>query len=67
MGKPRIIVTCPETGIAAITTIAYEDMIDEPKKPRLFSCPCGEMHEITYAGRHGGPARKTQLNRYRAS
>ena len=65
--KTRIVVTCPATGIVAITTIAYEDMVDEPKKPRLFSCPCGQMHKITFAGRHSAPRQQPPHDHHRAS
>ncbi|RDV02273.1 hypothetical protein [Undibacter mobilis] len=50
MGRPRIIITCPETGIAVISRIAYEDMINPLKAPMDFKCPCGETHRLKFAG-----------------
>jgi hypothetical protein len=59
MGKMRIVVTCPETGIAVITGIAYEDMVKPRESPMLFACPCGETHTLVFAARpasrHGPP------------
>jgi hypothetical protein len=57
MGKMRIVVTCPETGIAVITSIAYEDMVKPRKGPMLFACPCGETHTLLFAGRASGQHR----------
>jgi hypothetical protein len=53
MGKPRIIVTCPQTGVAVITNIAYEDVTGPNKKRMFFACACGETHKLLFAGRHG--------------
>lgn len=53
MGKPRIIVTCPQTGVAVITNIAYEDIAGPNKKRMFFACACGETHKLLFAGRHG--------------
>ena len=53
MGRPRIIITCPETGIAVISRIAYEDMINPLKAPMDFKCPCGETHKLQFTGIHG--------------
>jgi hypothetical protein len=52
MGKPRIIVTCPVTDVAVITTIDYDEMVRPRLTPILFNCPCGETHKLRYAGRH---------------
>ena len=52
MGKTRIVVTCPETGVVVITTIAYEDMVKPRKMPMLFACACGQTHTLRFAGRH---------------
>ncbi len=52
MGKPRIIVTCPATGIAAITDIAYAEMVEPRTAPKFFRCPCGETHKLRFAGKH---------------
>ncbi|MFN3656534.1 MAG: hypothetical protein ACK4UO_04670 [Pseudolabrys sp.] len=52
MGKPRIIVTCPVTQIAVVTTFAYADMVESQKAPKFFRCPCGETHKLRYIGRH---------------
>lgn len=56
MGKPRIIVTCPATGIAVVTVIAYDDMIEPGRAPKFFQCPCGETHKLRFAGRHAALA-----------
>lgn len=53
MSRPRIIITCPETGIAVISRIAYEDMINPLKAPMDFRCPCGDTHKLVFAGMHG--------------
>jgi hypothetical protein len=52
MSKPRIIITCPETGIAVISKISYDDMVAPDSKPMLFKCPCGETHRLMFAGKH---------------
>ncbi len=52
MGKTRIIVTCPVTDIAVITNIAYEEIAKPRRNPLLFACPCGETHQLQFAGRH---------------
>lgn len=59
MSKKRIIVTCPETDVAVITTIAYEEMVKQRKTPMLFSCPCGATHSLLFAGCHSGLRRQT--------
>lgn len=53
MGKPRIVVTCPQTGVTVLSNIAYEAMTGPQSKTVLFSCACGETHRLVYAGRHG--------------
>jgi hypothetical protein len=53
MGKKRIIVTCPTTDIAVITDISYEEVARPRRNPLLFTCPCGEMHRLRFAGMHG--------------
>ncbi|MBS0247017.1 MAG: hypothetical protein JSR61_10380 [Proteobacteria bacterium] len=53
--KPRIVITCPETGIAVISRIAYEDMINPLRAPLQFACPCGETHELKFVGPRNGP------------
>ena len=59
--KPRIVITCPDTGITVISRIAYEDMINPLRAPLQFKCPCGETHELKFVGprspggRHNGP------------
>ncbi len=65
MSKPRIIVTCPVTGIVVITRIDYEDMIGPRDDAMLFSCPCGETHKLEYAGRHADPFKRRQSPRDR--
>ena len=55
MSKPRIVVTCPNTGVVVVTTIAYAEMTKPRKTPMLFKCPCGETHKLAFAGRHGAP------------
>ena len=52
MGKPHIIVTCPVTGVAVITDIAYADMVEPGRAPKFFRCPCGETHKLRFAGKH---------------
>lgn len=69
MGRPRIIITCPDTGIAVISRIAYEDMINPLKAPMSFKCPCGETHKLQFAGvqsRHKPPTRPAPLDTPRA-
>src|SRR3569833_3149094 len=59
--KPRIVITCPDTGITVISRIAYEDMINPLRAPMQVKCPCGETHELKIVGprspggRHNGP------------
>ena len=53
MGKPRIVVTCPQTGVTVITNIAYEAIAGPQSKTVLFACACGETHKLVYAGKHG--------------
>ncbi|MDO8875216.1 MAG: hypothetical protein Q8M24_18410 [Pseudolabrys sp.] len=53
MGKPRIVVTCPRTGVTVISNFAYEDVAGPNNKTILFACACGETHRVIYAGRHG--------------
>jgi hypothetical protein len=56
MGKTaRIIVTCPETGVLVITRMTYADMAEPDKRPRYFTCPCGETHKLAFAGKHSAP------------
>ena len=67
MNKQRIIVTCPDTGVLAITPLRYEDMVNPRELPILFKCPCGQTHKLTFAGRHGAhrnrPLTATDENR----
>lgn len=53
--KPRIVITCPDTGITVISRIAYEDMINPLRAPLQFKCPCGETHELKFVGPRSGP------------
>ena len=53
MAKPRIIVTCPQTGVTVISNIAYDDLAGPRKKTVFFACACGETHKLVFAGRHG--------------
>jgi hypothetical protein len=53
MAKPRIIVTCPQTGVIVISNFAYEDVTGPNNKTVLFACACGETHRLLYAGKHG--------------
>jgi hypothetical protein len=53
MAKPRIVVTCPQTGVTVISNIAYDDIAGPAKKTVFFACPCGETHKLIFAGRHG--------------
>jgi hypothetical protein len=57
MAKPRIVVTCPQTGITVISNIAYDDIAGPGKKSIFFACPCGETHKLAFAGRHSDPDR----------
>jgi hypothetical protein len=50
MAKQRIVVTCPETGVAVITNIAYEDVAQPRETPMLFACPCGAIHTLQFGG-----------------
>ncbi|AXK83455.1 hypothetical protein DW352_24770 [Pseudolabrys taiwanensis] len=52
MKKQRIIVTCPITNIAVITSLSFDDVAAPRQQPILFSCPCGETHKLQFAGRH---------------
>ena len=52
MGKPRIVVTCPKTGVTVISNFAYEDVAGPNNKTVLFACACGETHRLVYAGPH---------------
>jgi hypothetical protein len=52
MGKKRIVVTCPVTKIAVITRLTYEEVAEPRQNPRLFACPCGETHQLRFAGLH---------------
>ncbi|MFA6266674.1 MAG: hypothetical protein WC670_13305 [Pseudolabrys sp.] len=56
--SPRIIITCPETGIAVISRIAYEDMINPLRAPLSFKCPCGETHKLQFDGAPGRSANR---------
>jgi hypothetical protein len=67
MGKTRIVVICPETGIVVITKIAYDDMIEPNKGPHYFACPCGMTHRLSFAGRHRASDRPPPLEKPRAS
>jgi len=51
MAKPRIVVTCPKTGVTVISNFAYED-VARANKTVLFACACGETHRLVYAGPH---------------
>ena len=53
MAKPRIVVTCPTTGVTVISNFAYEDVAGPNCKTMLFACACGETHRLLYAGKHG--------------
>lgn len=53
MTKPRIVVTCPQTGVTVISNFAYEDVAGPNTKTLLFACACGETHRLLYAGKHG--------------
>ena len=53
MAKPRIVVTCPQTGVTVISNIAYDDIAGPEKKSIFFRCACGETHKLAFAGRHG--------------
>ena len=53
--KPRIVITCPDTGITVISRIAYEDMINPLRAPLQFKCPCGETHDLKFVGARSGP------------
>jgi hypothetical protein len=63
--KPRIVVTCPQTGVVVVTRIAYEDMVTPGKSPKYFTCPCGETHKLIFAGRHSGKREPKPINRQR--
>jgi len=52
MKKQRIIVTCPVTDIAVITSLSFDDIATPRPEPMLFPCPCGETHKLEFAGRH---------------
>jgi hypothetical protein len=52
MGKPRIVITCPQTGVTVISNFAYEDIAGPNHKTVLFACACGETHRLVYAGPH---------------
>jgi hypothetical protein len=53
MAKPRIVVTCPQTGVTVISNIAYDDVAGPGKKSVFFACACGETHKVVFAGRYG--------------
>jgi hypothetical protein len=53
MAKPRIVVTCPQTGVTVISNIAYADIAGPGKKSVFFACACGETHKVVFAGRYG--------------
>jgi hypothetical protein len=53
MGKPRIVVTCPQTGVTVISNFAFEDVAGPNNKTVLFACACGQTHRLIYAGKHG--------------
>ena len=67
MTKPRIIITCPQTGVTVISNFAYADVAGPNNKTVLFACSCGETHRLIYAGKHGErcnvPARKLETPR----
>ena len=65
MGKTRIVVTCPQTGVVVITGIAYEDMVTPGKSPKYFACPCGETHTLTFAGRHSRRREQKPIDSHR--
>lgn len=52
MAKPRIVVTCPQTGVTVISNIAYDDIAGPEKNIVFFACACGETHKLAFAGRH---------------
>ncbi len=52
MGKPRIVVTCPKTGVTVISNFAFEDVAGPDHKTVLFACACGDTHRLVYAGPH---------------
>lgn len=53
MGNTRIIVTCPATGIVVITRLTFDEVAKPRLKPLLFTCPCGETHQLQFGGMHG--------------
>ena len=52
MGKPRIVITCPQTGVTVISNFAYEDIAGPNHKTVLFACAWGETHRLADAGLH---------------
>ncbi len=69
MRKPRVVVTCPQTGVTVITRIDYDDIAGPAQKRLYFSCPCGETHKLIFAGRHAdlGKSPPPSLDNNRAS
>jgi hypothetical protein len=65
MGKTRIVVTCPQTGVVVITNFAYEDMITPGKSPKYFACPCGETHTLTFARQRSGQRESEPIDNHR--
>jgi hypothetical protein len=65
MGKLRIVVTCPQTGVVVITNFAYEDMVTPRKRPKYFACPCGETHTLIFAGQRPGKREPEPVDNHR--
>ena len=67
MAKPRIVVTCPQTGVIVISNIAYDDIAGPGKKSIFFACACGETHKLAFAGPHGSLGKSPLIADDRAS